>query len=104
MNILSYLKKCFTEDAKNKVIKYQDKIHHLEARAAAKKYDLDFVKTCMFRHELSHISGVRQGAGEIVKIPMESGKTGLYKVTSEMFNYGGTGQRDWYFEFQGYAE
>lgn len=72
-----------------------------QARKAAKKYNLDFVKKCYFLHELRHISGIKTGK---VKIPMESGKTGLYKVRSDCSNYGSTGQRDWYFTFQGYAE
>jgi hypothetical protein len=40
-----------------------------------------------------------------MKVPMQSGRTGLYKVTSERYNvlFEDTGQKNWYFEFQGYA-
>ena len=75
------------------------------ARRAAKKYGLDFAHRCAFRHQLDYY-GLKNGDGEIVKVPMTSGKTGLYKVTSEMLRTGVdyTGQQNWHFEFQGYAK
>lgn len=78
-----------------------------EARRAATKYGLDLEYRCCFRHQIVGIGeGIKNGSGEIARIPMKSGKTALYKVTSERFNYSSaddTGQRNWHFEFQGYA-
>lgn len=84
-------------------IKCLDLIELRKARKAAKKYNLDFVKKCYFSYQLyRNFSGLKNGTGEIVKVPMESGKIGLYKVNSDRSNYGNTGQYDWYFKFQGY--
>lgn len=71
------------------------------ARKAAKKYNLDFIKKCCFAHQIHGISNKTPKHNEIVKVPMESGKTGLYKVTIDSC-WGNTGQKDWYYEFQGY--
>lgn len=76
------------------------------ARKAAKKYGLDFEHKCCFRHQIDSIGkGVRNGNGEIALIEMTSGKTAKYRVTSERYNmaFEATGQRNWLFEFQGYA-
>ena len=42
--------------------------------------------------------------GEIVLVPMQSGRIARYKVTSERFSYtfDDTGQRNWLWQFQGY--
>jgi len=77
----------------------------LQARRAAKKYGLDFEHKCCFQHQVAGIGvGLRSGDGEIVLVPMRSGKTARYKVTSERYSYvfDDTGQRNWRFEFQGY--
>jgi len=68
-----------------------------QARKAAKKYNLDFELRCVFNHQIPYISA---GKG-IVKVPMESGKTGLYKANITEF-LGNTGQKNWKFEFVGY--
>lgn len=78
---------------------------HNQARRAAKKYGLDFTHKCCFRHQVAHIGvGLKDGCGEIVLVPMASGKVARYKVTSERYSYvfEDTGQRNWRFEFQGY--
>ncbi len=74
-----------------------------KARKAAKKFNLDFEHRCCFRHQLNY-KGLRKGNGEIVEVPMESGKIGLYKIISERYSliFEDTGQRNWKFEFQGY--
>ena len=77
-----------------------------QARKLAKKYNLDFVHKCCFRHQIINIGeGIEYGYGEIVRVPMKSGKIALYKLTSERVCvvFEDTGQRNWYFEFQGYA-
>ncbi len=78
---------------------------HAQARRAAKKYGLDFTHKCCFHHQVAHIgAGLKDGRGEIVLVPMTSGKVARYKVTSERYSYvfEDTGQRNWRFEFQGY--
>jgi hypothetical protein len=66
------------------------------ARRAAKKYNLDFVKTCVFPEQVKHVQ-----QGDTVEIEMESGKTGLYQVSIKFSCYG-TGQRDYHYKFVGY--
>lgn len=78
-----------------------------EARWAANKYNLDFVHRCAFREQIIGIGkGIRYGNGEISEVPMQSGKIALYKVTSERYNVmsSDTGQKNWYFKFQGYLD
>lgn len=78
---------------------------HAQARRAAKKYGLDFEHTCCFRHQVANIgTGLKDGCGEIVLVPMQSGRIARYKVTSERFSYtfDDTGQRNWLWQFQGY--
>jgi len=77
------------------------------ARFAAKKYGLDFENRCCFRHQVSKIGyGLKNGDGEIVLVPMKSGKTAKYKVTSSRYsvtsNFSGEYQKNWFWEFQGY--
>lgn len=74
-----------------------------QARRAAKKYQLDFEHRCCWRHQLEYV-GLEDGSGEIVFVPMKSGKTARYKATSERYNhlFTDTGQKNWKFEFQGY--
>lgn len=75
------------------------------ARRAAKKYKLDFEHKCCFYEQICHIGeGIKYGTGEIARIPMQSGKIALYKVTATRLDniFQDTGQRNWYFEFQGY--
>lgn len=66
---------------------------------------LDFSHSCVFRHQLKY-RGVKHGSGEIVEVDMKSGKIGLYKLTSEVYNtiFEDTGQRNWFFEFVGYKK
>ena len=78
---------------------------HAQARRAAKKYGLDFEHKCCFRHQVANIgTGLKDGCGEIVLVPMLSGRIARYKVTSERFSYtfDDTGQRNWLWQFQGY--
>ena len=80
--------------------------HLRQARKAAEKFKLDFEHRCCFRHQVANIgSGLKSGNGEIVLVPMRSGKIAEYKVTSERYNmaFEDTGQRNWFFAFQGYA-
>lgn len=76
----------------------------LQARRAAKKYGLDFEHRCCFRHQVAHIgTGLKDGRGEIVLVPMQSGKVARYEVNAEPFSWSAnTGQMNWRFEFQGY--
>jgi hypothetical protein len=79
--------------------------YHKQMRRAAKKHNLDFEQRCCFREQVVRIGiGLEHGTGEIVKIPMESGRLGLYKVTSRRVDHSAddTGQRHWKYEFQGY--
>jgi hypothetical protein len=86
-------------------IKEESKKKITNPRKAAKKFNLDFEHRCCFRNQLNY-KGLRNGNGEIVEVLMQSRKIGLYKVTSERYNYAfeDTGQRNWKFEFQGYKE
>jgi len=64
------------------------------------KIDLnDFEHCCCFRHQLNY-AGLKDGNGELVEVPFVSGKTGIYKVTSEDYTpFNHTGQKNWYFKF-----
>jgi len=66
---------------------------------------LDFEHRCCFRGQLDY-KDLIDGNGEIVEVPMESGKIGLYKVTSERYNvlFDDTGQRNWFFKFLRYRK
>lgn len=79
------------------------RLHAIVIRYLAEKYNMDFEHRCCFRAQLDY-KGLLHGNGEIVEVPMQSGKTGLYKVESERYNiaFEDTGQRNWKFEFQGY--
>ena len=99
MKILEYLEP--------KISKRQDtvsvRLHAIVMRRLAEKYNMDFEHRCCFRAQLNY-KGLTHGNGEIVEVPMQSGKIGLYKVVSERYNiaFEDTGQRNWKFEFQGY--
>lgn len=74
-------------------------------KALGTKSSLDFEHKCVFRNQLSY-RGLSKGNGEIIEVPMESGKWGLYKVTSERYNIMGddTGQRNFYFKLLKYKK
>lgn len=77
-----------------------------QVRRAAKKYDLDFEVRCAFIEQVSPMCrGLKYGIGEVVEVPMKSGRVALYKVTGERYCYvfKDTGQKNWKFEFQGYS-
>jgi len=63
----------------------------------------NFSHRCCFKQQMNY-KGLRYGDGEMVEVPMKSGKVGLYRVTSERYNilFDNTGQRNWYFEFINY--
>jgi len=71
------------------------------SRYTAKRYGLDFERKCVFDHQLRPLGYPRHGG--IVSVSMRSGKVGLYKASITRFWPGNTGQKDWLFEFQGYA-
>lgn len=64
------------------------------------KKRLNFEHRCCFPEQLNY-KGFRNGSGELVEVPMESGKIGIYKVTSERYNtiFDYTGQRNFFFKF-----
>lgn len=69
------------------------------------KNPLDFEHSCCFREQIEDIGkGTKNGNGEIVRVAMKSGKTGLFRLFSERVNYtfGDTGQRNWKYLFIGY--
>ena len=66
---------------------------------------LDFEHKCCFHHQVSHIGkGLIEGSGEIVLVPMKSGRVARYRVTSERYNFvfEDTGQKNWFWKFLGY--
>ena len=67
--------------------------------------NLDFEHRCVWRHQLKY-GGLRNGNGEIVRVPMESGRVGLYRATSSRYSYSSddTGQKNWKFEFIEYED
>lgn len=68
------------------------------ARRLAKKRGMDFHHNCVFPEQLRSLG--KFDHGDIVRVPMTSGKTGLYKaIMTKIYE---TDQRDWRFEFQGY--
>lgn len=67
------------------------------------KRRLDFTHPCCFKHQVKQY-GIHLDTGENVEVQMHSGKTGVYKVTSNPNGYGNTGQRDWHFEFLCYKQ
>ena len=76
-----------------------------KARRAAKKYNLDFNRNCVFDYQMSHYGLIEHGQlrdRKVVEVPMQSGKIGLYKATVTLTWPGNTGQKNWKFEFQGY--
>lgn len=79
------------------------RLHAIVMRRLAEKYNMDFEHRCCFRHQINY-KGLKHGNGEIVEVPMRSGKIGLYKVNSDRYNiaFDDTGQRNWKFEFQRY--
>jgi hypothetical protein len=69
--------------------------------------NLDFEHRCCFRGQIKNIgAGIKNGNGEIVSVPMQSGKIGLFELKSERVSYvfEDTGQRNWYFKFLRYKE
>lgn len=84
------------------VDKIKEAYYLRQARKAAKKYNLDFERKCIFDFELYTQSYGYAKDGETSLIPMESGKTGIYKAKITKIYPGNTGQKDWKFEFQGY--
>ncbi len=69
------------------------------------KHPLDFEHLCCFHHQIAKIGeGIKHGNGELIRVPMKSGKIAVYKLTSERYNvvFEDTGQRNWFFKFIGY--
>lgn len=67
----------------------------------------DFEHRCRFFDQIGHIGrGLSDTCGTIenVRVPMQSGAVAIYTVTVSDDQYGGTGQKDWRFVFQGYAD
>jgi len=65
----------------------------------------DFEHQCCFRDQIEHIGeGTREGDGEEVKVKMQSGRTAIYRLFSERYNYTfeNTGQRNWRYHFVEY--
>ena len=77
-------------------------IYLKRARLAAKKYELDFNVGCVFDYQLKPYGYPK--SGDICHIPMQSGRTAIYKAKVTKWWDGGTGQKSWRFEFQGYVE
>lgn len=68
---------------------------------------LDFEHQCCFYSMVENIftrtEPRKYGQKELVRVHMASGRMAMFLLeTTEIHNYGGTGQRDWKFEFQGY--
>lgn len=86
-------------------MKYKKYIEKIK-KALGTKSSLDFEHRCVFIEQLSAYRGLKQGDGETVEVPMESGKIGLYEVTSERYNivFDDTGQRNFYFKFLKYKK
>lgn len=65
----------------------------------------DFEHRCCFIEQIAHIGeGTKYGTGEEVKVKMQSGKTAIYKLFSERYNYtfDDTGQKNWRYHFVRY--
>src|SRR5574344_2083003 len=65
----------------------------------------DFEHRCCFREQIDHIGeGTKYGNGEEVKVKMQSGKTAIYKLFAERYNYTfeDTGQKNWRYHFVRY--
>jgi hypothetical protein len=75
---------------------------HKQVRKVAEKHGLDFKHTCVFDHQLRNYGYPKNG--KIIDVEMRSGRIGLYKSIITRHWEGGTGQKDWKFEFQGYKE
>ena len=68
---------------------------------------LDFECKCCFIEQIFGIgSGIKNGNGETVQVPMKSGKMALFTLTSERVSYvfEDTGQRNWFFKFVQYED
>lgn len=66
------------------------------------KHQNDFEKRCCFRDQIEHIGvGTEYGSGEEVKVKMQSGKTAIYRLFSERYDYtfDDTGQKNWKYLF-----
>lgn len=64
----------------------------------------DFEHRCCFWDQVRHIGrGIQDDwSAQSVEVPMRSGQTALYQLTKHDNQYGGTGQKIWRFQFQGY--
>lgn len=71
------------------------------------KHKNDFEHRCKFRDQILKIGrGTKHGDGEEVEVDMRSGKTAIFKLYSERYNYvfEDTGQKNWRYLFVGYKE
>lgn len=69
------------------------------------KHPNDFEHRCCFREQIDHIGeGTKYGNGEEVNVKMQSGKTAIYKLFAERYNYTfeDTGQKNWRYHFVRY--
>lgn len=71
-----------------------------ETQQETKNGSLDFELTCIWRNQLK-FNFYTKDKKEYAEVPMQSGKTALYEMTSERFNYvfEDTGQKNFYFKF-----
>lgn len=70
-------------------------------------HELDFQHRCKFIEQIRDIGeGTKYGDGEEVRVNMQSGKTAIYKLFSERYNYTfeDTGQKNWYYHFVRYED
>jgi len=71
------------------------------------KHELDFEHRCKWRDQIVDIGeGTGHGDGEEVKVAMQSGRIGVFKLYSECYNYTfeDTGQKNWRYHFVKYEE
>lgn len=71
------------------------------------KHPNDFERRCCFVDQIIHVGeGTKKGDGEEVMVKMQSGKTAIYLLFSERYNYifENTGQRNWKYLFLKYVE
>lgn len=71
------------------------------------KHQNDFEHGCCFRDQIKHIGeGTQYGDGEEVRVKMQSGRTAIYRLYSERYNYvfEDTGQRNWRYHFVRYED